>query len=353
MFTEALIREFQRNKPPVNDYDEVETLYLGGGTPSMLSGSQLEQILEAISREIHFAEDIEITLEANPGEVDYDRLAAYRSLGVNRVSFGIQSFDNAQLERLGRWHRAHQNIPSVEMAREAGFNNINVDLIFHLPEQSLDNFLRDLRKMLELETEHISIYSLTVEQGTPLFRYVEDGRIEMTSDQLDAEMYMILCEKMHDAGFEHYEVSNFGKPGYHSRHNSNYWNGRHYYSYGPSAHSYNGEYRWWNVRDLSKYLTLVRNNGSPIEDREYLDPETRKNEYLLTRLRTNHGIRFAEWESLFNEPFPESLRSYFRGLIDQYPGWIDEHTDGISLTETGWLFTDSIVDGGITHLEAA
>lgn len=316
----------------------------------MLSGQQLEKVLSAINNMIPFHEDIEITLEANPGEVDDERLSAYKSLGVNRVSFGIQSFQDAQLERLGRLHRSEHNLPSVEMARNVGFDNISVDLIYHLPEQSLADFRSDLQQMMDLDVEHISIYSLTVEQNTPLFTYVEDGRINMTSDALDARMYRHLCEQMEAAGFRHYEVSNFSLPGYESRHNRNYWNGTHYYSYGPSAHSYNGDFRWWNVRDLSKYFIKMRETANPVQEREYLDTSIAKDEFLLTRLRTDTGIRFQEWDALFQEPFPEILSNYFEKLESEQPDWVHMTDASIVLTEEGWLFTDTIIGEAVECL---
>lgn len=353
LFTESLIREFQNAPPPADKYDSIKTIYFGGGTPSMLSGRQLEKILTAVTDHLPLQEGAEITLEVNPGEVDVERLSAYHSIGVNRVSLGLQSFDNAQLERLGRLHRREHNIPSIEMARKSGFENINVDLIFHLPEQSLEDFSSDLTQMLALDTEHISIYSLTVEEGTPLFQYVRDGRISMTPDDLDAEMYRHLCQKMQEAGFDHYEVSNFGKPGFHSEHNSNYWDRSHYYSYGPSAHSYNGEMRWWNVRDLSEYFLLVQEGRNPVAEREVITPDLKRNEYFLTRLRTWNGVHFAEWEEEFGEPFPKPVFNYFLQVNDEHPAWIQMGEHGFRLTEEGWLFNDYIVGRCVDKLKAA
>ena len=352
VFVDTLINELQTNPPPADQYDRVSTIYFGGGTPSMLSGHHLETILTSIENTIPFSEDIELTLEANPGEVDEERLTDYKSLGVNRVSFGIQSFQDAQLERLGRLHRSEHNVPSVQMARKAGFDNISVDLIYHLPEQSLGDFNSDLQQMIALDAEHISIYSLTVEQNTPLFQFVEDGRISMTPDELDAEMYRNLCEQMDDAGFRHYEVSNFGLPGFESRHNSNYWNGTHYYSYGPSAHSYNGDFRWWNVRDLSEYFIRMRKTGNPVQDREYLDTSILKDEFLLTRLRTDRGINLQEWKTKFKEPLPAELRQYFEFVKSSHPGWIQITDASIRLTEEGWLFTDTIIGEAVECLNS-
>lgn len=350
LFVETLMREFRANPPSPEIYGEVETVYFGGGTPSMLSGSQLASILEAIENVIPIRSDAEITLEANPGEVDLTRLTAYRSAGVNRVSFGLQSFDDNQLKWLGRLHRSNQNPEAVEMARKAGFDNVSVDLIFHLPGQSLNKFTSDLDNMIALNPEHISVYSLTVEQGTPLFQYVRDGRIKMTPDDLDAEMYRHLCRKMSSEKFNHYEVSNFSQPKLESKHNSNYWNGKHYYSYGPSAHSFSGNDRWWNVRDLSKYFNRMQNDYSPIAGREFLDLHKQQEEYLLTRLRTREGVRIGEWEQYFSSEFPDALRNYFRDMEIDHPDWIIKTDDGWHLTEEGWLFNDTIIYNAAENL---
>ncbi len=351
LFVKLLIDEFQSAPPDPNIYTDVETIYFGGGTPSMLSGDHINRVLDAIQNTIPIRTDAEITLEANPGEVDLARLKAYREAGVNRVSFGLQSFDNEQLERLGRLHRAYQNPEAVEMARLAGFENVSVDLIFHLPEQSLSDFEDDLQQMLALKPEHISVYSLTIEPRTPLFQYVQDGRIQMTSDDLDAAMYRHLCREMDVAGFEHYEVSNFGRPGSRSKHNSNYWDGSHYYSYGPSAHSYNGDSRWWNVRDLSEYFNRMQHSMSPILDREYSDELQQREEYLLTRLRTSQGISNREWIGQFNEEFPKSLVKYFGNLAESHGNWLQQTAHGWRLTDEGWLFNDSIIYNAIESLD--
>jgi len=350
LFVQSLIDEFKSAPPDSSTYTDIETIYLGGGTPSMLSGGQVSELLESIHRVIPIRNNAEITLEANPGEVDLARLKAYCEAGVNRVSFGLQSFDNSQLERLGRLHRSHQNPEAIKMARAAGFENVSVDLIFHLPEQSLADFKNDLQQMLALHPEHISVYSLTVEPRTPLFQYVEDGRIKMTSDDLDAAMYRHLCEKMSDAGFEHYEVSNFGLPGFRSVHNSNYWNGSHYYSYGPSAHSFNGDERWWNVRDLSEYFTRRQNGKSPVDEREVLNSIQKREEFLLTRLRAAAGVSIAEWETEFNETFPRSLSEFFEELANLHKNWIRFQEGSWRLSEEGWLFTDSVVSDALDAL---
>ncbi len=343
VYVDTLLQEFQQNSPSADLYDEISTIYLGGGTPSMLAGNHVEQVFKAVSDCLPVRNNAEITLEANPGEMDLERLTAYRAAGINRISFGIQSFHNKHLEKLGRLHRSGQNAPSVEMAREAGFTNISVDLIFHLPYQSISEFEEDLRQILQLDVEHISIYSLTVERNTPLFTYVQEGRIQMTPDDVDAKMFRMLCHQMKDAGYHHYEVSNFARPGYESQHNSNYWNGTHYYSYGPSAHSYNGDIRWWNIQDLSAYFSEIKKHGNAVEEREFLDESLRKDELLLTRLRTARGLYFSEWHDLFHEPFPGEMLQYFQKLEQQHPSWIDISAERVSITEEGWLYTDSII----------
>jgi len=339
-----LLEEFLTSPPPKDEYSEVKTIYLGGGTPSMLTGRQVSSILETISRHLPIADTAEITLEANPGALDRQRLHAFKEAGVNRISFGLQSFDDGKLQFLGRFHDASANVPAVKKAREAGFGNVSVDLIYHLPGQTVAQLEDDLRKMIALNAEHVSIYSLTVESGTPLYKAVQEGSVQMSPDSRSAEMFRRICNRLAGAGYRHYEVSNFGKAGCESRHNQGYWNGRHYYSYGPSAHSYDGGSRWWNVRDLGEYFRRMQAGESPVEEREYLDAGDQRQEYLLTRLRTASGVNRREWEQMFNEEFPRKLEEYFESLERENPNWIETHSDGWRLTEEGWLFTDTVID---------
>lgn len=351
IFVRQLIEEFRKYPPPRDQYAGVETIYLGGGTPSMLSGEQVRRLLKAVGQHLPVADNAEITLEANPGEVDCTRLQAYRDVGVNRMSFGLQSFHDTHLELLGRYHHSGQNRQSVRMAREAGFSNLNVDLIFRLPDETPGQLESDLDHMLALEAEHLSIYSLTVEPRTPLHRYVEEGSIRIPSDEMDAEMYRLIRRRVTDAGFQHYEISNFARPGFRSRHNSNYWNGTHYYGYGPSAHSYNGEERWWNVRDLGRYFQRMDSGESPVEQRELLDDFMRRREYLLTRLRTDQGLDRYEWKKNFSAALPEKLERYFRQLNEEHPGWVRETDRGWRLTGEGWLFADTVIEQSIDRVE--
>ncbi len=344
LFLDALMTELRSWTPLLRQYSEIETMYLGGGTPSMFTGGQVEELLGVVSGLLPLQDSAEITLEANPGEVDAERLRAYKQAGVNRLSLGLQSFQDHQLQKLGRIHTARQNTDTVAMARAAGFDNITVDLLYHLPGQSMNDFRGDLKKILSFEAEHVSIYSLTLEENTPLFRYVQQGDVHVTSDDLDAEMYSLICQALAEEGYEHYDVSNFCKPGYRSRHNSNYWNGSHYIGFGPSAHSYTGNQRWWNVRDLSKYLQLMRSGLPPTEEREHLDTLTRQEEFLLTRLRTRDGISRQQWQEEFGAPLPDAIAHYFVELADRSPGWVRIDEERLRLTEQGWLFNDTIIE---------
>lgn len=344
LFLDALITELRSYTATLRQYSGIETLYLGGGTPSMFTGEQVEELLAVVTGLLPLQDSAEITLEANPGEVDEARLRAYKRAGVNRLSLGLQSFRDHQLHKLGRIHTAQQNTDTVTMAREAGFDNISVDLLFHLPGQTLSDFRDDLEKILSLNAEHVSIYSLTVEANTPLFRYVQQGDVQMPSDDLDAEMYSLICQSLAEEGYEHYEVSNFCKPGYRSRHNSNCWNGSHYIGFGPSAHSYTGNQRWWNVRDLSKYLQLIRGDLSPTEGREQSDTLIRQEEFLLTRLRTSGGISREKWREEFGEPLPEAISHYLIELAERCPDWVRVDDESLRLTEHGWLFNDTIIE---------
>jgi len=310
----------------------------------MLTGNHVEEILSTVSNRLNIPSSAEITLEANPGEIDPEQLDRYRQAGINRLSLGLQSFDENQLQQLGRIHGPEENSNAVSMARDTGFRNLSVDLLFRLPGQTIPELKKDLEQMVDLDPDHVSIYSLTVEPETPLHTEVHRGAIALPPEELDAEMYWVVCNFLKNAGYEHYEVSNFSKPGYRSRHNSNYWNGRHYFGLGPAAHSFNGNKRWWNISNIDGYLKRMQLGADIIEQFEKLDRFMRMEEYLLTRLRTAEGIRFAGWKEMFGESFPEVIRQFFLSLQKSRPELIFLDQDRITLTEQGWLLNDNIIE---------
>ena len=279
-------------------YRNIRTIYFGGGTPSQMPVSSLESILSVIYGMYEVAEDAEITLEGNPDDMTPKYLRGLSSIGVNRLSMGVQSFDDARLAFLHRRHSAEQAVRAVEEAKAVGFRNISIDLMFGFPGQTLDDWKRDVDKALTLDVQHLSAYSLMYEEGTALCKMLEDGKICEVSDELSLSMYEYLMDALHDAGFEHYEISNFAKPGYRSRHNSSYWQGIPYLGLGAGAHSYDGVKRWYNPDSLSEYIEGV-SNGKDVREYETLTEDERYDEYVMTGLRTCDGVDLEELERQF------------------------------------------------------
>ena len=272
----------------------IDTIFLGGGTPSLLNKSSISAIIEKINSHFDLSYLKEFTIESNPGEAPKNRLKDYIDLGINRLSIGFQSFDNDILKFLGRAHSVDDCYKTFENAREVGFENINIDLIFDIPNQSIDLWKRDLDKAIKLNPEHICTYSLTVEKNTTLHRLVESGNITMPNEDVDVSMYQHSINYLSDNHFEQYEISNFCKKGYQCQHNLHYWELDSYYAFGPSAHGYDGEKRYWNVKNLDKYLNLISNEKLPLEDEEKLTDVNRFNELIFNGLRLSQGVPISQ-----------------------------------------------------------
>ena len=252
-YVQAVLRELEERKDYLGT-ERVGTVYFGGGTPSMLSPEQIGTVLEGIRKRFVLESDAEVTLEANPQDVDAAKLEAWKQVGVNRLSMGVQTFGDAKLCAIGRRHNAEQAFAAVRAAKEAGFGNISIDLIYGLPGETMDEWKRDVSQAIGLEIQHVSAYCLSYENGTELTKMLERGEIEEVDEEVENAMYDYLVEALAAAGLERYEVSNFAKPGFESRHNSSYWKGIKYLGVGAGAHSYDGESRQWNVSDLEAYL---------------------------------------------------------------------------------------------------
>lgn len=320
----------------------VRTVYIGGGTPSTLSPKQIARILGAIKRS-----DIEVTMEANPGDLTLDYLRAIRAAGVNRLSIGIQSFDDNLLRRIGRRHTSAEAIKAVRHARQVGFDNLSIDLIYGLPGQTIEGWRADIEQAIALAPEHISCYCLSYEEGTVLTRQLEDGEITETDEETERTMYELLCHRLREAGYEHYEVSNFALPGRYSRHNSSYWEGIPYIGLGAAAHSFDGTVRSWNPSDLDTYIsgTLAR---SLYRESETLTPEEKHEEAIMLGLRTNKGIE----ESLVqeNQPINPSTNqpinpSTNQPIIEQYieSGHLRREGDRLIATLDGIHILNTII----------
>ncbi|HZK75618.1 MAG TPA: radical SAM family heme chaperone HemW, partial [Candidatus Kapabacteria bacterium] len=333
----------------------LETIFFGGGTPSLLTPNELERIIRKLEEYFGIASDCEFTLECNPGTVTLEKLRGYKSLGVNRLSFGVQSFDAEELKFLGRIHDAAQAREAVSLARRAGFDNVSIDLIFALPGQTESTLNHTLDEAIALETDHISAYNLIVERGTPLFRLVQLGKvIELDSDRA-ATLFSHVQERLAAAGFEQYEISNYAKrtppPTQRSgvgggwgvvqrcKHNLVYWDGfKDYVSFGPSAHEFlNGE-RAWNVSSLEEYGKSIRAGKLPIINRERLTLQERRTEVLYLQLRST-GIRLSE----FMEVFGEDLLLNLDVLAFIEEEWMNASEGVLKLTPEGYRYCDAIV----------
>ncbi len=322
------------------DGETIETIFFGGGTPSLLAPAELEQIMTVLHRRFSVDPDAEVTLETNPGTVDEEKLRAFRSLGINRLSIGIQSFHDDDLRFLTRIHSAGQARACVRLANEIGFPYVNLDLIFALPGQTMARWEENLRVAVRLGTNHISAYSLIVERNTPLFRMVESGQVLTLPIEAEADMYLFTMEFLRGAGFEHYEVSNYARNGCRSRHNMNYWNHSRYLGFGPSAHSFWESRRWWNIANLSTYCDALERGSSPQAGEETLSMSQLLDERIMLGLRSA-GIDVASFKRDFGM---ERWRELEQGLNDlNNEGLFIRTPEVVRLTDRGYLLCDEIV----------
>ena len=292
-YISALCRELEERKNYLQG-ETIETIYFGGGTPSLLSAKDFERIFETCSTVgIPLHPVSEITLEANPDDLNEEYLDSLKHLPFNRISIGIQSFNDKELVFLNRRHNAQSAIRAVELCQKKGLQNISIDLIYGLPNQTLANWEATIRQAIALNIPHISAYHLIYEEATPLHRFIQEKQIQAINEETSVRMFEILIDKLASAGFEHYEISNFAKKGFHSRHNSSYWNGTPYLGIGASAHSFDGKSRQWNVSGLN-YLVQT-------PEIEILSPKDQFNDFILTRLRTMQGIDLEELSRIFGE----------------------------------------------------
>jgi putative oxygen-independent coproporphyrinogen III oxidase len=267
-----------------------DTVFFGGGTPSLLLPSEIRSLLDAVRSVFSLADGAEVTLEANPGTLTAAKLGGIREAGVNRISIGVQSFADSELRMLGRSHTAAQSAEAVRLSRAAGFDNIGLDLLFGVPGQTEDSLRHSLEKAVSLGPEHVSAYGLTVHEGTPFGERVRRGEVRMPGEEETAEAFLLVSSVLTGAGYEHYEVSNYAKPGGRCRHNEGYWTHEPYAGFGPSAHSFTGSVRMWNVSDLAEYAERIRAGLSPEAGRETIDAEKRRIESVGLGLRRSEGV---------------------------------------------------------------
>jgi oxygen-independent coproporphyrinogen-3 oxidase len=314
------------------------TIYFGGGTPSLLTKDELTQIFDEIGKNFRMKENAEITIECNPDDLTEEKLSELKSAGINRLSVGLQSFDDAELKWMNRAHNAKESEECIKRAQDKGFDNITIDLIYGSKFQTPKSWELTLQKAIELNVQHISAYNLTVEEKTALGNAVNKGIELATDDEKSSEEFLFMIDFLEANGFEHYEISNFAKEGFESKHNSNYWKGHHYLGIGPSAHSFNGLTRQWNISNNNVYVKEVNANGSYFET-ELLSTQNRFNEYVLTGLRTKWGCDVKMIEKLFGEKY----LNHFKTEIEKYiPEFAISNEQIFTLTKKGRLFADKI-----------
>ena len=338
-YVHALCQELDMRKNYLEGED-IETIYLGGGTPSQLTQEELEKIFSALYNIYKVKEDAEITLEANPDDLTPEYVHMLRSLPINRISMGIQTFQEETLKLLHRRHTAQQAIEAFQRCREAGFQNISIDLMYGLPGETLDTWEKDLRQAIALRPEHISAYHLIYEEGTALWKLREQHQVEEADEDLSVTLFRTLIDELTHAGYEHYEISNFCLPGLHSRHNSSYWTGKKYLGCGPSAHSFNGTSRQWNVASLDKYIHAIQQGKLDYEIEE-LDIYTRYNDYVITTIRTHWGMSLSQLRTTYGEDLHRYCLRMAKPHLEQ--GVLEIKEDTLKLTKEGIFISDGIM----------
>ncbi len=321
-------------------YDNnIETIYFGGGTPSLLSPQTLHSILDALRHKFVISDTAEITLEANPDDISAPQLTAWKSMGINRLSIGVQSFFEEDLKWMNRAHTAEQSVNSIVQAQHAGFNNLTIDLIYGSPGLSDEKWQRNVQQVIDFNIPHVSCYALTVEPKTALHSMIAKNKMQDTDQEQQARQFMQLIGWLEAAGYEHYEISNFSIPGKRSRHNTSYWQGKPYYGFGPSAHSFNGtDTRSWNIANNALYMQSLLQNTIPAET-ETLTTVQRLNEYIMTSLRTTEGINLSHIQSGFGETHAQRILVAAKPYINEK---IRLTNNTLQLTNAGKLFADGI-----------
>jgi len=334
-------------KKEINHYSKIHSIdrkvisiFFGGGTPSFMTPEYIGSILNDLKKYFLFADEIEITLETNPGTVDKEKLKHFRDIGINRISVGIQSFIEEELKFLTRIHDAETARRTIIQAREAGFDNINLDLIFNLPKQSKENWLYNLDEAMKLPITHISAYSLILEAGTILNKMVLDGKVEMQDEDYDAELYEITIKYLEEKGFGQYEVSNFALPGFQCVHNNAYWSSKDYIGFGTSAHSYLEGKRWWNFSSLNLYIEAMNKKGIAIAGSEIISEEQQLEEFVMLSLRSC-GINLHELKSRFGGDWFKKNEILLNQLVNS--NYLCKDAEIVKLTPAGYAICDEIL----------
>ena len=343
-YVDTLLQEMENRKGEYESYDkgEVETIYIGGGTPSQLNPEELGKIIDSIYAHFRVSSDAEVTVECNPEDVDAFFVKGLNQLPVNRVSMGVQTFDDTRLRFLERRHNRRKSLDAVQILQDNDYENISIDLMFGFPGEGLSDWERDLETAIGLAVPHLSAYSLMYEEGTRLTKLRDSGKITPIADEESSAMYTLLLTYTEKCGYEHYEISNFSKAGYTSRHNSCYWTGVPYIGFGAGAHPYDGKnLRRWNLSMLDSYIKGVNEGGIYFEN-ELLNEKDIYNEYIMTRLRTRRGINILEFKHLFGEG---KALTVFKEMMEKHVtlGNLTTESGFLHLTRKGLFISDSVM----------
>lgn len=331
-YCNALALEIRQRNNFFENETIIETLYFGGGTPSVMDFEQLSLICETLHNNFDLSQLREFTLECNPDDINTDLVESLRRLGINRISMGVQSFDDNELKMLNRRHDSAKIPKAVDICRKAGFENISIDLMYALPGQNLKKWKENIDKAIKLDVKHISAYCLSFEENTPIYKL----RDKTPDDEIAEKMYFLLCDKLNENHYEHYEISNFARNGYRSIHNSSYWNGKTYIGLGAAAHSYDIKSRRWNISDLKLYIESAH-KGNVCFESEILDGKDKYNELLLTALRTKEGLDLKRIDKEYLEYFRRNCKKF---IAD---GTIIEENGFCRLNENKYFLSDNII----------
>ncbi|MDD3875335.1 MAG: radical SAM family heme chaperone HemW [Bacteroidales bacterium] len=338
-FTEALVREIELKKNFFSKDETISSLYFGGGTPSILNIIALEKIMEALHKNFEFENSFEFTFEANPENLNSENLTYYKSIGINRLSIGVQSFNEKDLLFMGRNHTAAQSIESILLAQDKGFGNLNIDLIYGIPGLNEAGWEKNLETFSDLGIPHLSAYQLTVEEKTPLHFQIKKKKKENINEDILLKHYSILKQRMSAEHFLHYEISNFSKTGFMSKHNLAYWQGGKYLGLGPSAHSYDENFRSWNIANTTLYIKNSK-QGKFLYESEELSKKTKFNEYIFLSLRTMWGCKWNTISEVYGMDYLYHIKKQLNNFRKN--NWFSFSKEGFSLNQEGFLFADAI-----------
>jgi oxygen-independent coproporphyrinogen-3 oxidase len=345
-YIQALEKEIQMtlNQYPASQF---ETIFVGGGTPTSLSEQQLYNFCQSIHKHLPMSENVEFTFEANPGDLTMGKLQILREAGVNRISLGVQTFNEELLKKIGRVHRAEDVFQSVDNAKKVGFKNISIDLIFSLPTQTIDDFKESLIEAFSLDIQHYSAYSLIIEPKTVFYNLLQKGKLPTPGEDTEAAMYELLMEEMDKHGFDQYEISNFAKPGFESKHNLTYWNNDYYYGFGAGAHSYVDGWRRSNTGPLNKYIGQIQKGELPIFHEHQVTRVEQMEEEMFLGLRKTDGVSIARFIEKFGKDPLQLFKNEMVELINKK--WLEVNHERIYLTKAGRLLGNEVFQAFLVH----